>query len=79
MEALLLADIPATDELMRELALKRGLVVRDYLASRQLPPERLFLGAPKIAPDKAPAPNATATSPAAAPWTPRAELALTMK
>lgn len=79
MEALLLADIPATDELMRELALKRGLVVRDYLASRQLPPERLFLGAPKIAPDKAPAPNASATSPAAAPWTPRAELALTMK
>ena len=79
MEALLLADIPATDELMRELALKRGLVVRDYLASRQLPPERLFLGAPKIAPDKAPAPTATASSPAAAPWTPRAELALTMK
>jgi uncharacterized protein involved in outer membrane biogenesis len=79
MEALLLADIPATDELMRELALKRSLVVRDYLASRQLPPERLFLGAPKIAPDKAPAPTATAASPAAAPWTPRAELALTMK
>jgi hypothetical protein len=54
-------------------------VVRDYLASRQLPPERLFLGAPKIAPDKAPAPTGAATSPAAAPWTPRAELALTMK
>ena len=78
MEALLLADIPATEESMRELALKRGLAVRDYLVSRQLPLERLFLGAPKTAPDKAPAAGA-ASGPAAAPWTPRAELALTMK
>ncbi len=78
MEALLLADIPATEESMRELALKRGLAVRDYLVTRQLPLERLFLGAPKTAPDKAPAAGA-ASGPAAAPWTPRAELALTMK
>jgi hypothetical protein len=31
----------------RELALKRGLAVRDALAARGLAAERLFLGAPK--------------------------------
>jgi hypothetical protein len=39
--------------------------------------ERLFLGAPKTAADKAPA--TPASGPAAGPWTPRAELALTIK
>jgi hypothetical protein len=86
MEALLLADIPVTEESMRELALQRGVAVRDYLATRQLPLERLFLGAPKTTADKAPATAgaATAASGAAsgrteAAWTPRAELALTIK
>jgi hypothetical protein len=63
MEALLLAHIPATDDLMRELALQRGVAVKDYLVSRQLPLERLFLGAAKaVAPE--------------AKWSPRAELSL---
>ncbi|HSV51202.1 MAG TPA: DUF748 domain-containing protein [Burkholderiaceae bacterium] len=63
MEALLLAQIPVNEDLMRELALQRGVAVRDYLASRQLSPERLFLGAAKaVAPD--------------AKWSPRAELSL---
>ena len=77
MEALLMASIPVTDENMRELALQRGVAVRDHLASRQLAMERLFLGAPKTAADKAPA--TPASGPAAGPWTPRAELALTIK
>jgi hypothetical protein len=33
---------------VRELALQRGLAVKDYLASRQLPAQRLFLGAPQV-------------------------------
>jgi hypothetical protein len=81
-----MASIPVTEENMRELALQRGVAVRDYLATRQLPPERLFLGAPKTTADKAPATAgaATAASGAAsgrteAAWTPRAELALTIK
>lgn len=63
MEALLLANIPVTADTMRELALQRGVVVKDYLGSRQLPVERLFLGAVK--------PAATDEK-----WSPRAELSL---
>lgn len=63
MEALLLANIPADEQAMRDLALRRGVAVKDYLASRQLPVERLFLGATRL-------PNADAT------WSPRAELNL---
>lgn len=63
MEALLLAQIPVNEELIRELAVQRGVAVRDYLAAQKLPTERLFLGAPKaVAPD--------------AKWSPRAELNL---
>ncbi|MNL79189.1 hypothetical protein D3C87_2057350 [compost metagenome] len=46
MQTLLLAHIPVPDNAMHELALARGVVVRDYLAAQQLPLERLFLGAP---------------------------------
>ena len=63
MEALLLANIPVTEDTMRELALQRGIAVKDYLGSRQLPVERLFLGAVKPA----------ANDPQ---WSPRAELSL---
>lgn len=73
MEALLLAHVPANEESMRALATQRGVAVRDYLASRQLPLERLFLGAPRVGDDKAPA-GATA-----APWSPRAELGLSTR
>ncbi|MGE0350165.1 DUF748 domain-containing protein [Hydrogenophaga sp.] len=49
MEALLLASIPVTPDAMRELAVARGVAVKDYLASRQLPEDRMFLGAPLTA------------------------------
>ncbi|MFS2036639.1 DUF748 domain-containing protein [Polaromonas sp. CT11-55] len=65
MEKLLLADIKVNDDAMRELAVQRGVAVKDYLASRELPPERLFLGAAKAVPPEA-------------KWTPRAELNLAM-
>ncbi|WP_309677862.1 hypothetical protein, partial [Polaromonas sp.] len=65
MEALLLADIKVSEDAMRELALQRGVAVKDYLAGKSLPAERLFLGAAK------------AVS-AEAKWTPRAELNLAM-
>jgi uncharacterized protein involved in outer membrane biogenesis len=63
MEALLLANLPATDAAMQDLATQRGVVVRDYLASLKLPLERLFLGAAKAVPPEA-------------KWRPRAELSL---
>ena len=63
MEALLLANLPATEMAMQELALRRGVVVRDHLASLQLPPERLFLGAAKAVKSDA-------------DWVPHAELNL---
>ena len=48
---------------MQQLAVRRGVAVRDYLASREIAVERLFLGAPKTASDDA-------------AWTPRADLKL---
>lgn len=63
MEALLLASIPVSEASMRELALARGVAVRDYLASCQLPADRLFLGAARVVPPEA-------------SWKPHAELTL---
>lgn len=74
MEALLLANIPVSEEQMRELALARGVAVRDYLATQKVPAERLFLGAVKTTADK-PAPDKP-TADKAADWKPRAELNL---
>ena len=65
MEALLLANITVNDEAARELALQRGVVVKDYLAAKQVSAERLFLGAVK-------------TGGAAADAKPHAELTLAM-
>ena len=48
MEALLKRHIAAGPDAMRELALQRGLVVRDALIAKGLPGERLFLAAPKL-------------------------------
>ncbi|CAN7395172.1 DUF748 domain-containing protein [Variovorax sp. LjRoot84] len=45
MEDLLMASIPVDEESMRQLAVVRGAVVRDYLLAQKLPSERLFLGA----------------------------------
>ena len=54
MERLLLASIPVTEDAMRALAQQRGVAVKDYLASRKVGADRLFLGAPKtLAPDAA--------------------------
>jgi hypothetical protein len=66
MEALLLASLPVPDDAMQQLAVGRAVVVRDYLASKDLPTGRLFLGAPKTAPD----------DPA---WKPRADLMLAVE
>ena len=66
MEALLLANLTATEADMAALALKRAVVVRDYLASQKLPADRLSLGAAKaVTPD--------------AKWQPRADLNLTLE
>ncbi|MBI2753343.1 MAG: DUF748 domain-containing protein [Betaproteobacteria bacterium] len=66
MEALLLASIAVNEDAMHELALQRGVAVKDYLAGRKLAVERLFLGAAKtVMPD--------------ADWKPRAELAVTSR
>ena len=63
MEALLLASIVVADDAMQQLAVRRGVAVRDYLVSREIAAERLFLGAPKVASGDA-------------EWTPRADLKL---
>ena len=63
MEALLLANLSATETAMQVLAEQRGLAVRDYLASLKLPMARLFLGASKAVPEDG-------------KWQPRAELHL---
>lgn len=68
MEALLLANISVTEDAMRELAVQRGVVVKDYLSAQQLPVERLFLGAAKPQSQDAPAKGGE--------WSPHAELNL---
>ena len=65
MEKLLLADIPVSEDVMRALALQRGVAVKDYLTAKRLPPEQLVLDASKVLPPDA-------------KWTPRAELNLAM-
>ncbi|WP_369647271.1 DUF748 domain-containing protein [Variovorax sp. V118] len=66
MENLLLASVPVDEESMRQLAVERGAVVRDYLLAQKLPSERLFLGAVR-------------TTASGSDWKPGAELSLTMK
>jgi hypothetical protein len=63
MEDLLLAGITVDEDSMRQLAVARGAAVRDYLLAKQLPSERLFLGAVR-------------TRAADANWKPGAELNL---
>jgi uncharacterized protein involved in outer membrane biogenesis len=66
MEALLRRAVPVTTDSARELALQRGLAVRDALVAKGLPSERLFLAAPKL--------RASGEDDAA--WSPRVQLAL---
>jgi len=63
MEALLLANLAATEAQAAELAQERGQAVRAYLLEQKLPAERLFVAAPKA--------GAQADK-----WTPRTELSL---
>ena len=69
MEKLLLADVKVTDDAMQALALQRGVAVKEYLASKQLPLDRLFLGASN---------SAKADPKADAKWVPRADLTIAM-
>ena len=48
MEALLLASVVVTPDALRDLAVARGQAVKDFLASRSLPEDRMFLGAPQL-------------------------------
>ncbi len=63
MEDLLLANQKVSEQQMHQLAVQRGVVVRDYLAAQKLPLDRLCLGAPRD----------VGTDPK---WTPRADLSL---
>jgi len=67
MEKLLKSRIVVTEDAMRELALQRGIAVRDALIAKGLPSERLFLAAPKL----------RVSGEEDASWTPRVQLALT--
>jgi hypothetical protein len=66
MEALLRGAIQVSTDSARELALQRGLAVRDALVAKGLPSERLFLAAPKL----------RASGEEDAAWSPRVQLAL---
>jgi OmpA family. len=67
MEALLLAHLPASEDLAHEVAMHRAQAVVRYLRAHQLPAERLFVNAPKVS-----------TTPEEG-WVPRAELGLAMR
>jgi len=47
MEALLLANLSANEDDIRDLALQRAVAVKEYLVEKKLASERLFLGAVK--------------------------------
>lgn len=66
MEALLRSSHVVSTDNALELALQRGLVVRDALLAKGLPSERLFLAAPKL----------RASGEDDASWTPRVQLGL---
>ena len=62
-------NVPVTVEAMRELALQRGIAVRDALIAKGLANERLFLAAPKL----------RESGEGDAAWTPRVRLSLSVK
>ncbi len=66
MEALLRGATLVSSDSARELALQRGIAVRDALVAKGLPSERLFLAAPKL--------RVSGEDDAA--WSPRVQLAL---
>jgi hypothetical protein len=81
MERLLMDSIPVGENQMRQLAQARATAVRDYLASRQLPSDRLFVGSLQLGKKGGAAAPAEGASAAAAgtpgkAWSPHAELSL---
>jgi len=68
MRALLAADHKVTPEMLRQLALERGVAVRDALIARGVPNERLFVASPKLA--------AAEEGAESKPWLPHADLSL---
>ncbi len=69
MESLLIKHVNVSPEAMRELALQRGLAVRDTLIAKGLPGDRLFLGEPRL--------RASGSGDPA--WTPQVRLSLDTK
>jgi hypothetical protein len=69
MEALLTKAAVVSTDSARELALQRGLVVRDALIAQGLPSERLFVAAPKL----------RASGEDEAAWSPRVQLVLSTR
>ncbi|MGC4079905.1 MAG: DUF748 domain-containing protein [Rubrivivax sp.] len=67
MESLLKAAVTVDADVARDLALRRGVAVREALVARGLPAERLFLAAPKLD-----------AAEGQAGWTPKVELSLEM-
>ena len=72
MENLLLASMAVTEDAIRTLAQQRSVAVKDYLASRKVGVERLFLGAPKTV-------NPDGANVSGALWKPHAELSVTSR
>lgn len=66
MEMRLKDALPVSADTARELALQRGLAVRDALVARGLPSDRLFLAAPRLG----------APADAGTDWTPSVQLTL---
>ena len=81
MEALLMAHIDVGESAMRQLAVQRGVTVKDYLAGKGIAANRLFLGAVQTDAPAADASAAPASPASAAPaaWVPHAELSLGTK
>jgi uncharacterized protein involved in outer membrane biogenesis len=67
MEQRLADALPADAQTARELALQRGLAVRDALVAKGLASERLFLAAPRLRSDED------------KDWSPRAQLSLALR
>ena len=76
MEALLRSRLAVGAEAMRELALQRGIAVRDALVAKGLPSERLFLAAPRLRGDEIEKKEEGQDEKAGAAWTPRVLLTL---
>ncbi len=77
MEKLLLASIPVTGDTMQALAVQRGVAVKEYLAAKDLPLDRLFLGASNSGKADAKA-DATTEAKTDTKWVPRADLNIAM-